>query len=92
MRSRYSAFVLDDLSYLLDTWHPQTRPATLEPNPPDIKWLGLQIKNHIELDADHATVEFVARYRQAGKATRLHEHSRFERLEGRWFYLDGEFQ
>ncbi|WP_268902918.1 YchJ family metal-binding protein, partial [Bordetella pseudohinzii] len=29
--------------------------------------------------------------RQAGRATRLHEISRFEKIEGRWYYLDGDF-
>ncbi|CAM4357445.1 YchJ family protein [Bordetella muralis] len=90
MRSRYSAFVLDDLPYLLDTWHPDTRPAQLERNPSDLKWLGLQIKQHHQPDADHATVEFVARCRQAGRATRLHELSRFLRVGGHWLYVDGE--
>src|SRR3546814_5299086 len=81
MRSRYSAFVLDALQYLLDTWHPDTRPTHLEPNPTDLKWLGLQVKQHTEQDADHASVEFVARCRQAGRATRMHEISRFVRHE-----------
>ena len=82
MRSRYSAFVLDHLQYLLDTWHPETRPVQLDPNPADLKWLGLHIKHHAQQDPDHATVEFVARYRQAGRATRLHETSRFVRQDG----------
>jgi SEC-C motif-containing protein len=90
MRSRYSAFVLDELDYLRDTWHPNTRPAELEPNPSNLKWLGLQVKSHAQQDADHATVEFVARFRQAGRATRLHELSRFVRLDDRWLYLDGD--
>ncbi|HYG42404.1 MAG TPA: YchJ family metal-binding protein [Bordetella sp.] len=90
MRSRYSAFVLDAMQYLLDTWHPDTRPARLTPNPADLKWLGLQVRQHIEQDAEHASVEFVARYRQTGRATRLHETSRFVRRDNRWFYLDGQ--
>ncbi|SUV88897.1 Uncharacterised protein [Bordetella pertussis] len=76
MRSRYSAFVLDQLDYLLQTWHPDTRPSELEPNAADVKWLGLQIKASQQQDDTHATVEFVARLRQAGRATRLHELSR----------------
>ncbi|OZI73940.1 YchJ family protein [Bordetella genomosp. 12] len=91
MRSRYSAFVRDELGYLLATWHPSTRPPSLAPNPPDLKWLGLQVRRHAQQDEDHAVVEFVARYRQAGRATRLHEVSRFERIDGRWYYLDGDF-
>lgn len=90
MRSRYSAFVLDDLVYVGDTWHASTRPAALEPNPPNLKWLGLQVKRHQKQDATHALVEFVARYRQAGRATRLHETGRFLRESGRWYYVDSE--
>lgn len=90
MRSRYSAFVLDKLPYLLATWHPSTRPAALEPNPPDLKWLGLTVKQARDQDADHATVEFVARSRQVGRAHRLHELSRFVREDGKWYYVDGD--
>lgn len=90
MRSRYSAFVLDRVDYLLDTWHPTTRPATIEPNPPGLKWLGLEVRRHVATDADHATVEFVARSKLGGRAERLHELSHFVREGGRWFYLDGE--
>lgn len=91
MRSRYSAFVLDELPYLLATWHPSTRPASLEPNPPGMKWLGLEIRTSTAIDTDHASVEFIARSKFAGKASRLHEISRFVREDGRWFYIDGEF-
>ena len=90
MRSRYSAFVLDKLNYLLQTWHPNTRPASLEPNPPGIKWLGLQVKRHSIQDDNHACVEFVARNRMAGRANRLHEASRFVREDGHWYYLDAQ--
>jgi SEC-C motif-containing protein len=88
MRSRYSAFVLDALDYLLATWHPDTRPSSLEPNPPGLKWLGLEVREHVPHDADHATVSFVARHRYQGRATRLTETSRFIRLDGHWLYID----
>jgi len=91
MRSRYSAFVLDELDYLLETWHHSTRPASLEPNAPSAQWLGLDVRSHVLQDDDHATVEFVARSRQNGRAARLHEVSRFVREDGRWFYVDGDF-
>jgi SEC-C motif domain protein len=91
MRSRYSAFVNGLPDYLLATWHASTRPATLEPDPPGLRWLGLDVRRHASQDADHATVEFVARSKLGGRAQRLHETSRFVREEGRWFYVDGEF-
>lgn len=89
MRSRYSAYVLDRLDYLLATWHPSTRPAVLTPNDPDRRWLGLEVRSQRPIDADHAEVEFVARSKSGGRADRLHERSRFVREQGRWLYLDG---
>ena len=88
MRSRYSAFVLGRVDHLRASWHPRTRPAelTLEPG---VKWLGLDVRRHRAIDADHAEVEFVARSRLAGRGQRLHERSRFLREGGRWLYLDG---
>ena len=89
MRSRYSAFVRGDAGYLLATWHPSTRPAAIEADPPGLKWLGLDVRRHEVQDADHATVEFVARSKLGGRAHRLHETSHFVREDGRWFYVDG---
>lgn len=89
MRSRYSAFVLGRVDYLQASWHPSTCPADLALEP-DVKWLGLVVKRHRVIDADHAEVEFVARSRVAGRGQRLHETSRFVREGGRWFYVDGD--
>jgi len=86
MRSRYSAFVLERERYLLDTWCPAHRPTSLEFDS-QTKWLGLSIKSKKMLDAQHGVVEFVARYRLNGRATRLHENSLFECQSGRWFYV-----
>jgi SEC-C motif-containing protein len=89
MRSRYSAFVLQRESYLRATWHASTRPATVSFDTSG-KWLGLQVRSARQLDAAHAEVEFVARFKPAhASAWRLHEHSRFVLESGRWYYLDG---
>lgn len=92
MRSRYSAYVLDLTDYLRDTWHPSTRPAVIEANPPGLKWLGLEVLRHSVQDTDHASVEFVARSKLAGRAQRLHETSRFVREDGRWYYVGGDLR
>lgn len=91
MRSRYCAYVLGDAAYVLASWHPDTRPQTLDlEDTASTRWLGLDVKRHTPLDADQATVEFVARYRVGGgSAFRLHEISRFVRQDGRWYYVDG---
>ena len=89
MRSRYSAFVFSQVRYLLETWHPGTRPVELLVDD-STKWLGLEVRRHTAVDADHAQVEFVARYRTAGRGARIHELSRFVREAGRWYYLGAE--
>ncbi|MEN1925282.1 YchJ family protein [Luteimonas qiangzhengi] len=93
MRSRYSAYVLGLRDYLVDTWHPSTRPDpfTLD-DTPGLRWLGLDVKRHVDRGDGTAVVEFVARCKAGGaRAVRLHEVSRFERVDGRWLYVDGEF-
>jgi len=93
MRSRYSAYVLGLEDYLRVTWHPSTRPVALELDAaPRPQWLGLTVKAHVPLDATHATVEFVARYKLNGRAFKIHETSRFELVDGRWQYVDGDIR
>jgi SEC-C motif-containing protein len=90
MRSRYTAFVLERADYLLATWHTSHRPAAIEFDP-GVKWLGLEVRSHRQVDDTHAEVEFVARQKSpGGPAVRLHERSRFVREAGRWFYVDGD--
>jgi SEC-C motif-containing protein len=91
MRSRYTAFVLEDAAYLLATWHASKRPGQLTFDP-GTRWLGLDVRSHRRVDAGHAEVEFVARSRLAGRASRLHERSRFVCEHARWFYVDGELK
>jgi SEC-C motif domain protein len=90
MRSRYAAFVLGLDRYLLDTWHPSKRPASIEFEPRQ-RWLGLTIVAASVSGADNAEVEFIARFRIGGaSAARLHERSRFVREGERWLYMDGQ--
>jgi SEC-C motif-containing protein len=90
MRSRYAAYARLASAYLLATWHPSTRPVDIGFDAPLPQWIGLDIKARGQTDADHAWVEFVARYKVGGRAYRLHEISRFVREDGSWFYLDGD--
>lgn len=86
MRSRYSAYVVGRIDYLLATWHPSTAPGELELSP--VKWLGLEVR-HAEQAGDAGVVEFVALCRVNGRARRMHEISHFTRQDGRWLYIDG---
>ena len=89
MRSRYSAFVMCNERYLLESWHPRTRPKHIEFDPQQ-KWLGLTVRDVRTISDIAGEVEFIAKFRiGGGSAARLHERSTFERLEGRWLYVDG---
>jgi len=89
MRSRYTAFVRERADYLRATWHPAHRPAIIDFDP-QARWLGLEVRRARLIDATHGEVEFVARYRVAGRAVRLHEQSRFVLQGGHWLYTDGD--
>ena len=91
MRSRYTAFVLLNEDYLRYSWHPDTCPKNIHLNK-NTKWLGLKIKNTVagEVNDDAGEVEFVARNKVNGKASRLYECSRFSRYKNRWVYLNGK--
>ncbi len=91
MRSRYCGFVTCDEPYLLATWHPQTRPSEVRFDG-NQRWLGLSVRATEAggVDDVSGTVEFVARFKIRGQGHRLHEISRFEKINGRWYYLDGQ--
>ena len=87
MRARYSAFALDDGGYVLTSWHPQTRPAAVEPDP-GLRWVGLDVletSGGAMFDAE-GVVEFRAHYRDHGKPGDMVERSRLVRHDGQWVY------
>jgi SEC-C motif-containing protein len=88
MRSRYSAFVVGDVEYLLRSWHPQTRPASLSLDP-EVRWFRLDIvatRQGGPLDSV-GIVEFRAFYRSPDGRGEQHEVSRFARDGRSWTYL-----
>ena len=92
MRSRYAAFVMDDMNYLASTMRP---PASLDFDVDgtedwvnSLEWLGLEvIESQLRMGGQQATVEFVASYVEQGKPQYLHERSLFKRHKGRWYYV-----
>lgn len=87
MRSRYTAYVLGLETYLLATWHEDTRPAELGLEAA-LKWQGLDVRS-FSIEGDEGRVCFVARYKVNGRAGRMSETSRFLRENGCWLYVDG---
>lgn len=91
MRSRYSAFAIGDTAYLLRTWHPSTRPDSLETDD-DLEWYSLSIISTSRggpFDTE-GTVEFVARHRGLSGSGSQHELSSFVRENREWFYVGAQ--
>ena len=90
MRSRYTAFVQHNEEYLRYSWHPDNCPKVIHLST-ETKWLGLKIIKTLAGKVDDKTgeVEFVARSKINGKASRLHENSQFKRFDDRWVYVNG---
>lgn len=92
MRSRYSAFVMGNIAYLIATLHPEKQRADdeiiLRQTIEQTHWLGLNIISD-NTSGNTATVEFVAFY-QDEPIGQLHERSHFIHENKQWFYVDGE--
>ena len=94
MRSRYTAFVLQNIDYIIHTTVPAQQPlldaAALAQWAAQIEWLGLDVLRH-EPNAGkhHAVVEFVAYFAGAGGKRETHyERSAFVLANGRWYFID----
>jgi len=94
MRSRYSAYVLGLIDYLVATTVPaqqgQLDREALTAWSLGSHWQGLQVLEHRPEpgDPDHARVSFVARWEDGRGAHRHEERSGFVLREGRWYFLD----
>jgi SEC-C motif-containing protein len=95
MASRYVAYTVGAVDYLLDTNDPKTRSQTDRRATQEwserATWRGLEIVSTERggPDDDEGQVEFIARYEMDGKEHRHHERSRFRRIDGRWFFSSG---
>lgn len=93
MRSRYSAFALQQIDYIVQTTA-LGQQASLDVGAiadwsKSNQWLKLEVLNSNEkLDKNHAQVEFKAHYHD-GKQTQIHhEISHFVQHQARWYFLD----
>ena len=96
MRSRYTAYVRGAIDYLIATRDGSTRSsvdrAAVTRWSRDTTWQGLEIvetERGGEAD-DEGIVEFIARGSTRGTPFAQRERSRFRRVDGAWFYVDGK--
>lgn len=96
MRSRYSAYVLGFIDYIAQTCHGKARDSFNLKRALDwstsVSWLGLTIVNTTKGQPTDTTgtVEFMVRYQDKNGEQSIHELSQFQRIDGRWYYVDGE--
>lgn len=95
MRSRYTAYVKQDLPYLLRTLHPSQRGDYDEQGAArwarEAEWQSLEVVTVTTdpADANRGSVEFKARYRMQGADHVHHERAAFRRSGGSWYFYDG---
>jgi len=96
MRSRYSAYALRLVHYLVKTTHPDKAKSSLQRNlmqsVHNITWTNLTIIKTSAGTADDKVgkVSFEATYMEAGREYSMVEHSRFRKRDGKWYYYDGK--
>ncbi|SFG64400.1 YchJ family protein [Neptunomonas qingdaonensis] len=96
MRSRYTAFALGAIDYLIDTTVPEKRElidrAIVAEQIQFTTWTGLTILNKEagSKEDTQGVVEFEAAFETEDDQCILHERSSFYAKNGQWYYADGE--
>jgi SEC-C motif-containing protein len=94
MRSRYSAYVLGDIDYLLATTLPAQQSdldrSAIEQWSAQSTWLGLEVESSqvIGGQPEHAFVTFIARWHDSHGEHSHRERSAFVQNSGRWYFID----
>jgi SEC-C motif-containing protein len=91
MRSRYSAYTLGLIDYLVATTLPAQQAAldrdSMRAWSLGSTWLGLEVEGS-ELIDTHAFVTFTARWHDSDGEHRHRERSAFVQQAGRWYFID----
>ena len=90
MRSRFTAFTRGETAYL-DATHRRAELGAEADVDASTRWLHLDIVDTVAGGPtdDRGEVEFIATFERGGRPARLRERSRFEKVGGRWLYVDG---
>ncbi len=96
MAARYVAYTLGEVDFIIGSHDPKTRsdadPEAILKWSKDATWQGLDIVRTDKggEEDDEGSVEFVARYVMDGRDVKHHERSTFERIDGRWYFMDAQ--
>ena len=100
MRSRYTAYALGLVDYIIDTTHPNnaessadrgTKAKQISSFCTDTRFDGARILDFVDGEQE-ATVKFVAYLRQHDVDVSFTERSLFEKVNGRWLYKCGDVE
>lgn len=96
MRSRYTAYVLHDVAYIIRTTHPDTRggydQAAVKSWAESSNWLKLEVLGTRKGSVDDTTgfVEFKAYYTDKEMRPQVHhEYSTFKKRGTEWLFVEG---
>ena len=95
MRSRYTAFTMGNVDYILATWVTDTKhnmnAKTLEDSLKTTQYLGLKILSKKAGTRKNNTgqVEFEVKFKSLGRVSTHIESSNFIKTNNQWFYVDG---
>ena len=92
MRSRYAAYVLKNVPYIVDNTVPSQQALlnvqAIQAWAENTQWLGLQILKTETLSKFQSAVEFNAVFQgEEGEQTH-HERSIFVKIDERWYFVD----
>lgn len=94
MRSRYTAFVLHQVDYLVKTMRGEPlktfNPADTLTWLQEVTWVGLTVINTKQKTPTLGYVSFDAQYQCRGALSHICEKSEFHRIDHQWFYVGGK--
>jgi SEC-C motif-containing protein len=96
MRSRYSAYVVHAIDYIIDTCERRSGKQDIDYKSTkdwseQSAWLGLKILSVAKggVDDTEGVVEFEALYERNGLRDTHREQGHFKKMDGKWLYDDG---
>ena len=96
MRSRYTAYTMEQIDYIVASHEPDSRDEVDEESATkwakQAKWHGLEIVSTEagKKEDDTGVVEFIARYTLEEGDYNHHERATFRKIDDRWYYVDGD--
>jgi SEC-C motif-containing protein len=95
MRARYTAHCRREYSFLVESTHPAHRDEVSEEKiarwASHVNWTGLEVHSAVPGETeDDGRVSFTAHFSLKDTPQELREDATFARVDGKWFYVDGD--